>query len=69
MSQQTEQEFLASLLSKLDMTDEEQGLAKQALLDMVTGNPLEAMRVGIVIAEQAMTRVVDAIHERQQEIL
>lgn len=64
----TEQEFLASLLDMMEMSDEEQAMAQQAIIDMATGNEANALHTGVVIAERTLTRMRTAIQNRQKEL-
>lgn len=64
----TEQEFLAELEECMTMTDADVNTAKQALMDMVTGNPISAMKAGLQIAEATLQRVRVAIDSRKMEL-
>ena len=64
----TEKEFLTELKECLTMQESEMDMAKQALVDMVTGNPIQAMRTGLVIAEACLQRTRAALTARQEEI-
>lgn len=65
---QTEEQFLNSLLDNMAMTNAEEHQAKQALIDMVTGNPIEALRTGVQLAEQVLTRTRNSIVKRQEAL-
>lgn len=64
----TEKEFLAELDQLFYMTEKEESLAMQAIIDMTAGNPIMAMRTGIGIAEDTIRRVKRAIEERKKEV-
>lgn len=64
----TEQEFVTSLEAAMEMSDDEHFQAKEALMQMIAGNPILALHRGVQLAETVLARLRVLINERKKEI-
>lgn len=63
----TEREFINELDKALELAQYQEE-AKEALLEMMTGNELSGLRRGLNIAEQVLSKINQLLEQRKREL-